>query len=93
MSQQRIVNGRRPVKPRMQQQAFSSSPLRILAAVAGTVTANAGTDLNTSLLALESGNLATILEDSDAIKINSILSRRLLENISFQLEELNRKLS
>lgn len=35
--------------------------------VSGTVTANAGTNLNTSLLALESGNLASIKADTDKI--------------------------
>jgi len=40
--------------------------------VSGTVTANAGTNLNTSLLALESGgNLASIKTDSDSIVTNT----------------------
>lgn len=43
-----------------------------LPAISGTVTANAGTNLNTSLLALESGgNLAGIKTDADAISTNT----------------------
>ena len=45
--------------------------------VSGTVTANAGTNLNTSLLALESGgNLATIAGTISASKVNVNVSSR-----------------
>lgn len=53
--------------------------------VSGTVTANAGTNLNTSALALESGgNLATIAGAVSASKMNINISSGSIANTSFE---------